>query len=293
MILNSPWSGFGVCPHPVPTCPSSSGVAPSLPFIFLQSCILTVLGHAGLLCYGQAGVSLDWVDPNLHLCFPFADAVLLSYRFFITSQARPGQPWCEIQGQINGKTFLSYDCQSKQFKPIGPWGMKLKDTAFWQKQEETLKLLVEELRKKLLDIKAENFTNSGSLTMQGRLMCERGADGHTRESWQFGFNEQITPLFELENRKWTVVPPGGQQFKGTLDNDRELTKLLVRTSNGDCKSWLQQVREHRDETQETTGAPVTTLSVALVKGTATRLITSVFLVVLTQSILLVVQGIVL
>ncbi|VCW78721.1 unnamed protein product, partial [Gulo gulo] len=57
-----------------------------------------------------------------------------------------GQPWCEIQGQVNGNKFLSYDCQSKEFKPIGPWGMKLKDTAFRQKQEETLKLLVEELR---------------------------------------------------------------------------------------------------------------------------------------------------
>ncbi|VCW50068.1 unnamed protein product [Gulo gulo] len=127
--------------------------------------------------------------------------------------------------------------------------------------------------------------------MQGRLMCERGADGHTRESWRFGFNEQITPLFELENRKWTVDHSGGQQVKDMLDGDRELTKLLVRTSNGDCQSWLQQVWEHWDETQETTGAPATTLRVALVKGAAIRLISSVFLVVLTLSILLVIQGI--
>ncbi|XP_047590439.1 UL16-binding protein 1-like [Lutra lutra] len=145
--------------------------------------------------------------------------------------------------------------KTKEFKPIGPWGMKLKDRAFWQKQEETVKLLVEELRKKLLDIKAENFTKSSSLTMQGRLMCERGADGHTRESWRFWFNEQLTHLFEPKNRKWTVVPPGGQRFKGTLDNDRELTRLLVRTSNGDCQSWLQQVWERWDEMQETTVPP--------------------------------------
>ncbi|XP_022359216.1 NKG2D ligand 2-like [Enhydra lutris kenyoni] len=221
------------------------------------------------------------------------DALSFSYHFSITSQARPGQPWCQIQGQINGKTFLSYDCQTKEFKPIGPWGMKLKDTAFWQKQEETVKLLVEELRKKLLDIKVENFTKSGSLTMQGRLTCERGADGHTRESWQFSFNEPITYLFDPKKRKWTVDHSGGQQVKDMLDGDRELTKLLVRTSNGDCQSWLQQVWERWDETQETTGAPATTLHVALVKGAAIRLISSVFLVVLTHSILLVIQGIVL
>lgn len=78
-----------------------------------------------------------------------------------------------------------------------------------------------------------------------------------------------------------------------LDGDRELTMLLVRTSNGDCQSWLQQVWEHWDETQETTGAPATTLHVALFKGAAIRPIASVFLVVLTHSILFVVQGIVL
>ncbi|XP_032195149.1 UL16-binding protein 1-like [Mustela erminea] len=183
------------------------------------------------------------------------DALSLSYHFFITSQARPGQPWCEVQGQINGKTFLSYDCQTKEFKPIGPRGMKLKDTAFWQQQEETVKFLVEELRKKVLDIKAENFIKSGSLTMQGRLMCERGSDGHTRAFWQFRFNESITYRFDPKNRKWTVDHSGGQQVKDVLDGDRELTMLLVRTSNGDCQSWLQQVWEHWDETQETTVPP--------------------------------------
>ncbi|XP_022359845.1 NKG2D ligand 3-like [Enhydra lutris kenyoni] len=185
------------------------------------------------------------------------NALSLSYNFSITSQAGPGQSWCEIQVQVNGNKFLSYDCQTKEFKPIGPWGMKLKDTAFWQKQEETVKLLVEELRKKLLDIKAENFTKSGSLTMQGRLMCERGADGHARESWQLDFNEQITPLFELENRKWTVDHSGGQQVKDMLDGDRELTEPLMKITNGDCQSWLQQVWEHWDETQKTTVPPTT------------------------------------
>ena len=39
--------------------------------------------------------------------------------------------------------------------------MKLKDTAIWRKQEESLKDVVEELRMKLLDIKAEILTKSG------------------------------------------------------------------------------------------------------------------------------------
>ncbi|XP_059035246.1 UL16-binding protein 1-like [Mustela lutreola] len=180
-------------------------------------------------------------------------ALSLSYNFSITSQPRPGPSWCEIQGQVNGNRFLFYACGSKEVKPVGPLGMKLKDTAFWGTQREPLKDLGEELRKKLLDIKVEILMKSDPLTLQGSLMCERGANGHTRGSWRFAFNEQLTHLFDPENRKWTVVPPGGQQFKGTLDNDGELTKLLMGTANGDCKRWLQHVWEHWDEMQETTG----------------------------------------
>uniref|UniRef100_A0A8C7EWT2 MHC class I-like antigen recognition-like domain-containing protein n=2 Tax=Neovison vison TaxID=452646 RepID=A0A8C7EWT2_NEOVI len=106
--------------------------------------------------------------------------------------------------------------------------------------------------------------------MQGRLMCERGADGHTRASWQFCFNEPITYLFDPKNRKWTVDPSGGQQVKDMLDDDRELTMLLVRTSNGDCQSWLQQVWEHRDETQETTVPPTMRQDTAPGRASAIR-----------------------
>uniref|UniRef100_A0A8C7AJN4 MHC class I-like antigen recognition-like domain-containing protein n=1 Tax=Neovison vison TaxID=452646 RepID=A0A8C7AJN4_NEOVI len=189
-----------------------------------------------------------------HLCFSFPDALLLSYNFSITSQARSGQPWCEIQGQVNGNKFLYYDCGSKLILSIGPWGMKLKDTEFWDTQMEPLEDLGEELRKRLLNIKAEIFTKNGSLTLQSRLTCERVADGHTRGSWQFVFNEKLTYKFDPENRKWIESPPGDQQVKDKLDSDRELTELLMKIANGDCKRWLQKLREHSNEMQETTEA---------------------------------------
>ncbi|VCW85234.1 unnamed protein product [Gulo gulo] len=129
--------------------------------------------------------------------------------------------------------------------------------------------------------------------MQGSLMCQLGADGCTRGSWRFAFNEQLTHLFDPENRKWIEIPPGDQQVKDMLDGDRELTELLTKIANGDCQRWLQKLREHSNEMQGTPGALATTPPVALVKGAAIRPITSILLVVLTHSILLVVQGIVL
>ncbi|XP_032194650.1 UL16-binding protein 1-like isoform X1 [Mustela erminea] len=216
----------------------------------------------------------------------FRGPLSLNQNFSITSQPRPGQPWCEIQGQVNGNKFLYYVCGSRQVIPTGPYGMKLKDTAFWDTQMETLEDLGEELRKKLLDIKAELVTKSDSLTMQGSLICERGADGHSRGSWQFAFNGQLTHLFDPENRKWTVVPPGGQQFRGTLDNDRELTKLLVRTANGDCKRWLQHVWEHWDEMQETTVPPTTRQGTAPGKATAIGPCTWIFPLLLSCAVIM-------
>nr|XP_012419104.1 PREDICTED: NKG2D ligand 1-like [Odobenus rosmarus divergens] len=198
----------------------------------------------------------------------FGNALSLSYNFNITSQARPGQPWYEIQGLVNGNQFLSYDGQSKEVKPVGPLGMKLRDTAFWERQKEILEDLVEELRKKLLDIRTAIFTKSHPLTLQGRLMYECGLDRQPRGSWQFAFDEQITHRFDPEIRKWTVVAPGGQQFQGTLDSDRELTGFLMRISNGDCKGWLQQVLEHWDEMLEKTAPPTTRQDTAPARITA-------------------------
>ncbi|KAF3812367.1 hypothetical protein GH733_019657 [Mirounga leonina] len=199
----------------------------------------------------------------------------LSYNFNITSRARPGQPWCEIQGLVNGNQFLSYDCRGKEVKPVGPLGMKLKDTAFWERQKETLEDLVEELRRKLLDIKTGIFTKSRKSegpgqkeNSLGRLVYECGPDSHPRGSWQFAFNEQITHRFDPETGNWTVVPPEDQRFQGTLDSDGELTGFLMRISNGDCKGWLQQVLEHWDEMLETTVPPTMKQDTAPARTTA-------------------------
>ena len=43
------------------------------------------------------------------VCFAFTHAHSLSYNFTISPQPRPGQPCCEVQGQVDRKVFLSYD----------------------------------------------------------------------------------------------------------------------------------------------------------------------------------------
>ncbi|XP_026360825.3 UL16-binding protein 1-like [Ursus arctos] len=181
----------------------------------------------------------------------------LLYDFSIISPARPGQPWYKIEGQINGNTFVYYDSQSKELKPVGRLGLQLKDIPFWERQKETLEDSCNELKTKPLEITAETSSNRAFCTLQGRLTCERGANRERRSFWRFHLNGQITPDFELENRKWTVDDSGDQRLKDMLDSDRELTEFLMRVSDGDCMSWLQQVSEHLEEMRETTVSPTT------------------------------------
>uniref|UniRef100_G1MIW3 UL16-binding protein 1 n=1 Tax=Ailuropoda melanoleuca TaxID=9646 RepID=G1MIW3_AILME len=178
----------------------------------------------------------------------------LFYTFSIISPARPGQPWYKIEGQINGSPFVYYDSQSKELKPVGRLGLQLKDIPFWERQKETLEDSCNELKTKPLKIRAETSSNRDFRTLQGRLTCERGANREHRSFWWFHLNEQITSDFKLENRKWTVDHSGDQRLKVMLDSDRELTEFLMRVSDGDCMSWLQQISEHLEEMRETTSA---------------------------------------
>ncbi|XP_070112444.1 UL16-binding protein 1-like [Equus caballus] len=57
--------------------------------------------------------------------------------------------------------FLYYHCGSEKVTPIGPLGMKVNATDTWERQSETLTDLVEELKRKLLDIKPQISTTSG------------------------------------------------------------------------------------------------------------------------------------
>uniref|UniRef100_A0A8C4LJ19 Uncharacterized protein n=1 Tax=Equus asinus TaxID=9793 RepID=A0A8C4LJ19_EQUAS len=47
------------------------------------------------------------------------DAHFLCLNLTVKSQARPGQPWCEVQGSVDRKPFLRYDSDSNTFRPLG------------------------------------------------------------------------------------------------------------------------------------------------------------------------------
>ncbi|XP_072574895.1 UL16-binding protein 1-like [Vulpes vulpes] len=180
------------------------------------------------------------------------NATSLFCEFSIKPQSSAEQPWCEVRGYVKRNLFLSYNCQSKEITLVGPMRMRMNDTGFRETQKETLNDLMEELQKKVRDIKAEIYPKNGSLDLHGEMKCVRGASRYTSASWKFTFNGQVTHHFDSENGNWTVVQPAGRQFQGTLDSDRDVTNFLMKVSKGDCKSWMEYVMNHWDEKLETT-----------------------------------------
>ncbi|KAM9666841.1 UL16-binding protein 1-like [Trichechus inunguis] len=106
---------------------------------------------------------------------------------------RPAQPWCEVQGSVDGKPFLHYESDSNKAKPLGPVGEKVNTTKTWEEQTETLKDLRQELRNLLPDIALEKYTTMGKFggahiletVSRRRKECveENRTDGE-RELWQ-------------------------------------------------------------------------------------------------------------
>lgn len=163
------------------------------------------------------------------------------------------------------------------------------DIVFWERQIETLKDLVEELKKKLLDMKAMDFPHSASLSLQGRMVCKCGDNGRTSGFWEFHINEELSYFFNSEKGNWTVHP-GGRRMKAAFDHDRDLTKSLMKISNGDCKMWLEQISVHGDEMLATTALPGTQQAPAESRAMAIRPITWIVPVILSCLIIIGIQG---
>ncbi|XP_070259796.1 UL-16 binding protein 5-like isoform X2 [Myotis yumanensis] len=160
----------------------------------------------------------------------------LGYKFTVTPN---GQPWCEIQGQVNGNTFLHYTCGGNKVRLISV--LDVNATQAWSEQRDALQYVVEELKKTLLDIRAEIPATRGPLSLQGSMMCEQESNVLTAASCEFGLDGRISLHFDSKNGHWTVLLGEGRLLKQTLASDRAMTDLLVRTSTGDCRKWLQQV----------------------------------------------------
>ena len=100
-------------------------------------------------------------SPSLR--FAFTDAHSLSFDFIVAPQPRPGQPWCEVQGQVDRELFLSYDCGHAKIIFTRVLGEEVKTIKAWETQVETLRDIRDWIRDQLHDFTLEKHTVTGKL----------------------------------------------------------------------------------------------------------------------------------
>uniref|UniRef100_G3N2K2 MHC class I-like antigen recognition-like domain-containing protein n=1 Tax=Bos taurus TaxID=9913 RepID=G3N2K2_BOVIN len=163
-------------------------------------------------------------------CISFTDTHSLFYNFTVDPHPSPGEPWCVVQGQVDGNFFLSYDCGGTKIQSISPLGEEVKTTNAWETQTETLRDIRDFLKGQLPDIIPEKHT-SGPLTLQARMTCQCEEDGHIK----------MCLRFDSENGHWTEVHSGGRRMKEKWEKDRAVTDFFKNVSMGDCQTCLQDL----------------------------------------------------
>ncbi|EAW47776.1 UL16 binding protein 1 [Homo sapiens] len=214
--------------------------------------------------------------PLLHLLSGWSragwvDTHCLCYDFIITPKSRPEPQWCEVQGLVDERPFLHYDCVNHKAKAFASLGKKVNVTKTWEEQTETLRDVVDFLKGQLLDIQVENLIPIEPLTLQARMSCEHEAHGHGRGSWQFLFNGQKFLLFDSNNRKWTALHPGAKKMTEKWEKNRDVTMFFQKISLGDCKMWLEEFLMYWEQMLDPTKPPSLAPGTTQPKAMATTL----------------------
>ncbi|XP_012575864.1 PREDICTED: NKG2D ligand 1-like isoform X2 [Condylura cristata] len=161
----------------------------------------------------------------------------LSFNITVTPKM---QLWCKAEVQVDREPCFTYDCQSKQVMPVCVQGKKVEDSLM-KELGKILEDLTGEFKKKFLDSEAKDVRGSSEPpSLQAMMVIQEEASGLSRGSWQFVINGRVSLHFNMVDRTWTVGDPGDAWMLQKWE-DKYLNKFLSMMSNGDCKTWFNNV----------------------------------------------------
>uniref|UniRef100_A0A8D1IV55 MHC class I-like antigen recognition-like domain-containing protein n=1 Tax=Sus scrofa TaxID=9823 RepID=A0A8D1IV55_PIG len=168
----------------------------------------------------------------------------------VTSQSRPGQPWCEVQGSMDTKPLLQYDSDSNQVTASGPLGEEVNGIKAWRDLTGTLGGVGRELRMVLPVIQLGTEETRGAPRLQAKLCCQLEAERVTAASWHFSLDGQTALLLDAMDMNWTLVNPGATGIKEQWQKDQDLAEYFRKLAVGDCGHWLREFLGHWENVPE-------------------------------------------
>ncbi|XP_051061984.1 UL16-binding protein 1-like [Phodopus roborovskii] len=181
------------------------------------------------------------------------DAASLCYSFTVGKSG--SGPWRDrVQGQLNEETFLSYNSVNN-CHVFGVLGNRLNATKICGKQNDTLKDGLDLIKHQVIHMMQENNSIREALIVQAKMCCWHEGDGHFNASWDIGLNGHQMLHFDPSTGKLSEVGPGSNGIKEMWEEDRDVTDFFKMTSQGDCRSWLEEIELHLEKKLEPTASP--------------------------------------
>ena len=201
----------------------------------------------------------------------------------VKSQSGPGQPWCEVQGSVDTKPFVQYDCDSNKVRPLGL--LQVNDTQAWAELSQMLGEAGRELRMVLPVIKLDKKEMRGPPTLQVRLCGHCEAEQCSGAFLHFSLIGRTALLLDTMSITWTVINPGATGIKEEGENNQKLAEYFRKISTGDCSYWLREFLEHWENML--LPEPAEPLMVPDIGQSASiRLVTCIILLIITQLVLI-------
>ncbi|OBS70487.1 hypothetical protein A6R68_00966, partial [Neotoma lepida] len=139
---------------------------------------------------------------------------------------------CEVQGQLNEETFLSYN--NTKCHVFSILENRLNATMICEKQADNLK---------------DGFN---LFKEKARICCWHEVDGHFNGSLNIDLNGHKMLHVDSITGKLTEVDPESIWMEEMWEKNRDLTTSLKMTSQEDCSACLKEIMSHRDVKPEPT-----------------------------------------
>nr|XP_048277795.1 UL16-binding protein 1-like [Myodes glareolus] len=206
---------------------------------------------------------------------------------FTVGKSGSGPWWHKVQGQLNEDTFIS--CDSNNCHAVGRLGNRLDATKTWETQIDTLKDGVDLFKDQGIQMKLENNAMREPFTLQATICCRSEGGEHVKESCDIDLNGRKMLHLDLNTKKWTEVNPGSSWMETMLKENKFLTEFLYKTSQGDCRSWLEEFKSYWEEKLESIALPTAAPDVDQPSSMVRKPNISVLLIILMNFLLFLLQ----
>ncbi|XP_028640280.1 UL16-binding protein 6-like, partial [Grammomys surdaster] len=166
-----------------------------------------------------------------------------------------GQWSYEVQGQVNTEPFLHY--RNDKCHVTDALGNRLNATDICKKHFHNLRDEVYYFKEVLYQIREENKTNRGTLTLQSNVCGWYATEGNFMGSWKVSLNG--SKMFDGDTNESLRIDPGTNWTEEMRKKITNLNDFLTMNSQGEFKNKLNESKLHCEENMEPT-ALLTTIA---------------------------------